>query len=111
MIDGQYRKLGYYDTQADNLTWLNMEEWSGGKVSFVNKQKPHFVNYIKTFTRDEKGLGENLYHNIFILILLAFANVELTLILFLENTFHFCDVFVSISSSFFFFAFCLINRD
>lgn len=34
MIDGQYRKLGYYDTQADNLTWLNMEKWSGGKVSF-----------------------------------------------------------------------------
>lgn len=33
MIDGQYVKLGYYDTQADNLTWLNMEQWSGGKVS------------------------------------------------------------------------------
>lgn len=32
MIDGQYRKLGYYDTQADNLTWLNMEKWSGDKV-------------------------------------------------------------------------------
>lgn len=32
MIDGQYLKLGYYDTQADNLTWLNMERWEGGKV-------------------------------------------------------------------------------
>lgn len=32
MIDGQYTKLGYYDTQADNLTWLNMEQWLGGKV-------------------------------------------------------------------------------
>lgn len=33
MIDGHYLKLGYYDTQADDLTWLNMERWSGGKVS------------------------------------------------------------------------------
>lgn len=66
MIDGQYRKLGYYDTQADNLTWLNMEQWSGGKVSFVNKQKPHFVNI-------NLREGENFYLNIFILILLAFA--------------------------------------
>ncbi|XP_055601301.1 gamma-aminobutyric acid type B receptor subunit 1 [Uranotaenia lowii] len=32
MIDGQYYKLGYYDTQADNLTWFNMEKWDGGKV-------------------------------------------------------------------------------
>lgn len=32
MIDGQYVKLGYYDTQADNLSWLNMERWEGGKV-------------------------------------------------------------------------------
>jgi gamma-aminobutyric acid type B receptor len=33
MIDGQYHKLGYYDTQADNLTWFNSEQWVGGKVS------------------------------------------------------------------------------
>jgi gamma-aminobutyric acid type B receptor len=33
MINGTYFKLGYYDTQADNLTWFNMEQWSGGKVS------------------------------------------------------------------------------
>lgn len=32
MIDGQYRKLGYYDVQADNLTWHNAEQWIGGKV-------------------------------------------------------------------------------
>jgi gamma-aminobutyric acid type B receptor len=32
MINGTYFKLGYYDTQADNLTWFNMEQWSGGKV-------------------------------------------------------------------------------
>lgn len=32
MIDGKYRKLGYYDTQADNLTWMHLEQWSGGKV-------------------------------------------------------------------------------
>ncbi|KAL1401021.1 hypothetical protein pipiens_006947, partial [Culex pipiens pipiens] len=32
MIDGQYYKLGYYDTQADNLTWFDMEKWDGGKV-------------------------------------------------------------------------------
>jgi hypothetical protein len=25
-------KLGYYDTQMDNLTWRNMEKWIGGKV-------------------------------------------------------------------------------
>ncbi|CAO1348857.1 unnamed protein product [Diamesa tonsa] len=32
MVDGQYHKLGYYDTQADNLTWFNKEQWIGGKV-------------------------------------------------------------------------------
>lgn len=33
MIDGQYYKLGYYDTQADNLTWFDKEKWDGEKVS------------------------------------------------------------------------------
>ncbi|XP_021935592.1 gamma-aminobutyric acid type B receptor subunit 1 isoform X2 [Zootermopsis nevadensis] len=32
MINGTYVKLGYYDTQSDNLTWLSKERWSGGKV-------------------------------------------------------------------------------
>jgi len=32
MVDGQYHKLGYYDTQADNLTWFNKETWIAGKV-------------------------------------------------------------------------------
>lgn len=32
MIDGKYVKLGYYDTQSDNLTWRNVERWIGGKV-------------------------------------------------------------------------------
>uniref|UniRef100_A0A182J9B7 G-protein coupled receptors family 3 profile domain-containing protein n=1 Tax=Anopheles atroparvus TaxID=41427 RepID=A0A182J9B7_ANOAO len=32
MIDGQYYKLGYYDTQADNLTWFDKEKWDGEKV-------------------------------------------------------------------------------
>uniref|UniRef100_A0A182N8X1 G-protein coupled receptors family 3 profile domain-containing protein n=1 Tax=Anopheles dirus TaxID=7168 RepID=A0A182N8X1_9DIPT len=32
MVDGQYYKLGYYDTQADNLTWFNKEKWDGEKV-------------------------------------------------------------------------------
>ncbi|XP_041481660.1 gamma-aminobutyric acid type B receptor subunit 1-like isoform X3 [Lytechinus variegatus] len=27
MIDGQYRKIGYYDYANDNLTWLNTSEW------------------------------------------------------------------------------------
>lgn len=36
MVDGHYYKLGYYDTQADNLTWFNNEQWIGGKVSFCN---------------------------------------------------------------------------
>lgn len=35
MVDGQYHKLGYYDTQADNLTWFNKEQWIGGKVSDI----------------------------------------------------------------------------
>lgn len=33
MINGTYRKLGYYDTQADNLTWMNREQWAKNKVS------------------------------------------------------------------------------
>lgn len=35
MVDGQYHKLGYYDTQADNLTWFNNEQWVGGKVKLI----------------------------------------------------------------------------
>lgn len=32
VINGTYVVLGYYDTQSDNLTWLNRERWIGGKV-------------------------------------------------------------------------------
>ncbi|XP_037963696.2 gamma-aminobutyric acid type B receptor subunit 1 isoform X2 [Plutella xylostella] len=32
LSDNHYVKLGYYDTQADNLTWLERERWVGGKV-------------------------------------------------------------------------------
>jgi len=35
MINGTYSLLGYYDTQADNLTWQNAERWVGGKVRAV----------------------------------------------------------------------------
>lgn len=33
MVNGSYRKLGYYDTQADNLTWHKEEQWIAGKVN------------------------------------------------------------------------------
>lgn len=36
MINGTYAKLGYYDTQADNLTWMNREQWATSKVSFLD---------------------------------------------------------------------------
>lgn len=29
VINGSYVNLGYYDTQADNLTWANKERWIG----------------------------------------------------------------------------------
>ncbi|XP_064213785.1 gamma-aminobutyric acid type B receptor subunit 1 isoform X3 [Tribolium castaneum] len=32
VINGNYVVLGYYDTQADNLTWFDREVWHGGKV-------------------------------------------------------------------------------
>ncbi|XP_060523706.1 gamma-aminobutyric acid type B receptor subunit 1 isoform X2 [Cylas formicarius] len=32
VINGNYVVLGYYDTQADNLTWFDREVWRGGKV-------------------------------------------------------------------------------
>lgn len=32
MIHGQYNKVGYYDTQTDNLTWLAEARWIGGKI-------------------------------------------------------------------------------
>jgi len=32
MVNGTYNKLGYYDSQTDNLTWLMETEWVGGKV-------------------------------------------------------------------------------
>ncbi|XP_013144269.1 PREDICTED: gamma-aminobutyric acid type B receptor subunit 1 [Papilio polytes] len=32
LSNNHYVKLGYYDTQADNLTWLDKEQWVGGKV-------------------------------------------------------------------------------
>lgn len=42
MIDGQYYKLGYYDTQADNLTWFNSEQWVGGKVNKLRLKPENF---------------------------------------------------------------------
>lgn len=35
MVNGKYEKLGYYDTQLDNLTWLNTEQWIGSKVNII----------------------------------------------------------------------------
>lgn len=32
MINGQYNKVGYYDTQTDNLTWLAEARWIRGKI-------------------------------------------------------------------------------
>lgn len=32
MIEGKYEILGYYDTQADNLTWRDKEKWHDNKV-------------------------------------------------------------------------------
>ncbi|XP_015522970.1 gamma-aminobutyric acid type B receptor subunit 1 isoform X1 [Neodiprion pinetum] len=32
VVGGTYVKLGYYDTQSDNLTWLDKERWIGGKA-------------------------------------------------------------------------------
>uniref|UniRef100_A0A8D8WDP6 Gamma-aminobutyric acid type B receptor subunit 1 n=1 Tax=Cacopsylla melanoneura TaxID=428564 RepID=A0A8D8WDP6_9HEMI len=32
VINGSYTKLGFYDTQSDNLTWFDRERWIGGKV-------------------------------------------------------------------------------
>lgn len=29
VINGTYVVLGYYDTQADNLTWFDREMWTG----------------------------------------------------------------------------------
>ena len=31
MIEGKYRRLGYYDTTTDNLTWFNKDVWIGGR--------------------------------------------------------------------------------
>ena len=32
MINGTYNKVGYYDTQTDNLTWLTPARWIGDKI-------------------------------------------------------------------------------
>lgn len=31
MIDGKYNTLGFYDTNTDNLTWDDAEQWVGGR--------------------------------------------------------------------------------
>lgn len=63
MVDGQYHKLGYYDTQADNLTWFNNEQWVGGKVNKHNEieamakeKKFHRKSGQQTFPSDETFL-------------------------------------------------------
>lgn len=33
MIDGKYLILGYYDKEADNLSWTGLEQWYDNKVS------------------------------------------------------------------------------
>lgn len=47
VINGTYVKLGYYDTQSDNLTWLNKEKWKGKiiKINGVMKQLTKNVCY------------------------------------------------------------------
>lgn len=35
VINGNYVVLGYYDTQADNLTWFDREVWRGKSDRFV----------------------------------------------------------------------------
>jgi len=32
LVNGQYNKVAYYDTQTDNLTWLTQARWIGNKV-------------------------------------------------------------------------------
>lgn len=34
LTDGNYVKIGYFDTQTDNLTILNQEKWTGKFVSW-----------------------------------------------------------------------------
>lgn len=49
MVDGQYHKLGYYDTQADNLTWFNNEQWVGGKVNYSDFSVESFFSEMESF--------------------------------------------------------------
>lgn len=58
MIDGQYYKLGYYDTQADNLTWFDMEKWDGGKVSDAVSEC--IFHHTVSFVISAFGYGEKL---------------------------------------------------
>lgn len=37
VINGSYVVLGYYDTQADNLTWRNKEVWRGKFIDIKMK--------------------------------------------------------------------------
>lgn len=39
LTDNHYVKLGYYDTQADNLTWLERERWVGKYYTLKNVEK------------------------------------------------------------------------
>lgn len=34
LTENHYVKLGYYDTQADNLTWLDRERWVGTYANY-----------------------------------------------------------------------------
>lgn len=57
MVDGQYHKLGYYDTQADNLTWFNNEQWVGGKVNKLRLkwEKVFFVPLLPALVYPKSG--------------------------------------------------------
>ncbi|KAK9884678.1 hypothetical protein WA026_007521 [Henosepilachna vigintioctopunctata] len=45
VINGNYVVLGYYDTQADNLSWFNREVWRGKFLLYCSISYTYTISY------------------------------------------------------------------
>lgn len=65
LSNNHYVKLGYYDTQADNLTWLDREQWVGEYSLILWESKKKIITEHYLF-HSSISKGINISRNILI---------------------------------------------
>lgn len=75
VINGKYVKLGYYDTQDDNLTWFDKEKWIGEYynkcILYVFKEICFHVNQLKNHEILNKHISTCYCYMMYVTIILS----------------------------------------